>query len=60
MVDVTSYSAIVPGNDPERSRDFAILATLGVACVGLIVVIWAYAVSVGVDPSILPPPGLQP
>jgi hypothetical protein len=39
MADVPNYS-LVAGYEPEESRDFAILATLGLLCLGIVAVIW--------------------
>lgn len=55
MVDATNYAVVIPSKSTDESRDFTILATLGAICLGLIVVIWSYAASIGVDPTIQPP-----
>jgi hypothetical protein len=51
MVDISSHFVVAPVHEPDKSYDFPILMSVCALAVGLVIVLWEHALSVGIDPS---------
>jgi hypothetical protein len=53
MVDVSSHFVVASVDESDKSYDMTILASVGALAAGLVIAIWAHALSAGNDPSAL-------
>jgi hypothetical protein len=51
MVDVSSHFVVASADESDKSYDFVILVSVGALAIGLVMVLWANALSAGIDPS---------